>query len=111
MSIGRTAAEAEARARADLSFRPAGGAARAAIVGTLEQCQDRAIALAHAGVTELRCIVPNAADVHDVIAQLTAVAVGTVGAMIPGAERSPAPAPPAGWGGRSRRFSGSSTWP
>ena len=34
------------------------------------------IALAHAGITDLRCIVPATLDVHDVIAQLTAITVG-----------------------------------
>ena len=43
------------------------------IFGTLEECQDRVIALAHAGISDLRCILPAAPDVHDVIAQLTAV--------------------------------------
>ena len=59
-------------------------------------------ALAHAGVTDLRCVLPNAPDVHDVIAQVTAMTVGTVEKLAPGAPRSPAPPPPEGWGGRSR---------
>ena len=29
------------------------------IFGTLEECQDRVIALAHAGITDLRCVVPG----------------------------------------------------
>ncbi len=58
------------------------------------------IALAHAGITDLRCVLPNAPDVHDVIAQLTAIAVGTTDVLRPGALRSPAPPPPEGWGGR-----------
>ena len=59
--------------------------------------------LAHltAGVTDLRCIVPNTADVHDVIAQLTAMVVGTVSVLTPSSARSRAPDPPEGWGGRS----------
>ncbi len=61
------------------------------------------IELAHAGVTELRCRVPNTPDVHDAIAQLTAMAVGTPRRARPSAPRSAAPAPPEGWGGRSLR--------
>ncbi len=60
------------------------------------------IALAHAGVTDLRCVLPGAPDIHDVIAQATAMTVGTVAKLRPGAPRSPAPPPPEGWGGRSR---------
>src|SRR5207253_9636285 len=37
------------------------------------QSQARAIELAHLGVTDLRCILPNTPDVHDAIAQLTAI--------------------------------------
>jgi hypothetical protein len=72
------------------------------VFGTLEQCHERVITLAHAGVTDLRCVLPNAPDVHDVIAQATAMTVGTVAKLAPGAPRSPAPPPPEGWGGRSR---------
>ena len=103
VSIGRTSAEAEARADAAPGFRAIGRASRPALVGTLEQCQDRVIELAHAGVTDLRCIVPNTADVHDVIAQLTAMVVGTVSVLTPSSARSRAPDPPEGWGGRSTR--------
>ena len=103
VSIGRTSAEAEARAGAAPGFRAIGRASRPALVGTLEQCQDRVIELAHAGVTDLRCIVPNTDDVHDVIAQLTAMVVGTVSVLTPSSARSQAPDPPEGWGGRSSR--------
>lgn len=103
VSIGRTSVEADARASAEPLFATIGHPARVGIFGTLEQCQDRVVELAHAGVTELRCIVPNTADVHDVIAQLTAMVVGTVGVLSPNAPRSRAPDPPEGWGGRSSR--------
>ena len=103
VSIGRTSAEAEARASAAPGFRAVGRASPPALIGTLEQCQDRVIELAHAGVTDLRCIVPNTADVHDVIAQLTAMVVGTVGVLTPSSPRSQAPDPPGGWGDRSSR--------
>jgi hypothetical protein len=100
VSIGRTSTEAEARADGDPRFASLGHPRDVGIFGTLEECQDRVIALAHAGITDLRCILPAAPDVHDVIAQLTAVTVGTVEVLVPGSLRSPAPPPPEGWGGR-----------
>jgi hypothetical protein len=102
LSIGRTVAEAAARWDAEPAFASLGPPARAGVFGTLEQCHERVIALAHAGVTDLRCVLPGAPDVHDVIAQATAMTVGTVAQLAPGAPRSPAPPPPEGWGGRSR---------
>lgn len=101
VSIGRTGAEASARADLDPLFGQFGDPAEIGIFGTLEECQDRVIALAHAGISDLRCLLPNAPDVHDVIAQLTAIAVGTTDVLLPGALRSPAPPPPEGWGGRA----------
>jgi hypothetical protein len=101
-SVGRTTAEARARADADPLF--AGWhPADAGLFGTLEQCQDTVIALAHAGVVDVRCVLPGAPDVHDVIAQLSAVATGDRRRLDPAAPRSKAPDPPVGWGGRSRR--------
>jgi alkanesulfonate monooxygenase SsuD/methylene tetrahydromethanopterin reductase-like flavin-dependent oxidoreductase (luciferase family) len=102
LSIGRTVAEATARWDAEPAFAALGPPARAGVFGTLEQCHERVIALAHAGVTDLRCVLPNAPDVHDVIAQATAMTVGTVAKLVPGAPRSEPPPPPEGWGGRSR---------
>jgi alkanesulfonate monooxygenase SsuD/methylene tetrahydromethanopterin reductase-like flavin-dependent oxidoreductase (luciferase family) len=102
VSIGRTSAEARARADAEPLFQALGHPAEVGIFGTLEQCQDRVIELAHWGVTELRCVLPNSLDVPDVIAQLTAVVVGTH-PLTPNAPRSRPPDPPAGWGGRSSR--------
>ncbi|HTE69152.1 MAG TPA: hypothetical protein VK942_10405, partial [Actinomycetes bacterium] len=102
VSIGRTVAEAAARWHAEPAFAALGPPEQAGVFGTLEQCHERVIALAHAGVTDLRCVLPNAPDVHDVIAQATAMSVGTVAELAPGAPRSPAPPPPEGWGGRSR---------
>ena len=102
VSIGRTVAEAAARWHAEPAFAALGPPEQAGVFGTLEQCHQRVIALAHAGVTDLRCVLPNAPDVHDVIAQATAMSVGTVAELAPGAPRSPAPPPPEGWGGRSR---------
>lgn len=100
VSIGRTVAEAAARADADPTFAAIGHPAQTGIFGTLEDCQDRVIALAHAGVTDLRCVLPESIDVHDVIAQLTGITLGTTDVLVPGALRSPAPPPPDGWGGR-----------
>jgi alkanesulfonate monooxygenase SsuD/methylene tetrahydromethanopterin reductase-like flavin-dependent oxidoreductase (luciferase family) len=100
VSIGRTTAEAQFRAETEPLFAVVGQPRDAGIFGTLEQCQVRVQELAHAGVVDLRCIVPNSTDVHDVIAQLTAIAVGTVDVFVPGAPRSKAPDPPPSWGGR-----------
>lgn len=100
VSIGRTSTEAEARADRDPRFARLGHPRDVGIFGTLEDCQDRVIALAHAGISDLRCILPAAPDVHDVIAQLTAVTIGTTDVLRPGSLRSPAPPPPEGWGGR-----------
>jgi len=100
VSIGRTTAEAQFRAETETLFAIVGHPRDAGIFGTLEQCQERVQQLAHAGVTDLRCVLPNSADVHDVIAQLTAIAVGTVDVFVPGAPRSKAPDPPSSWGGR-----------
>jgi hypothetical protein len=100
VSIGRTSTEAEARAERDPRFARLGHPRDVGIFGTLEECQDRVIALAHAGISDLRCILPAAPDVHDVIAQLTAVTIGTTDVLVPGSLRSPAPPPPDGWGGR-----------
>jgi alkanesulfonate monooxygenase SsuD/methylene tetrahydromethanopterin reductase-like flavin-dependent oxidoreductase (luciferase family) len=102
VSVGRTVAEARARWDAEPAFAALGPPERAGVFGTLEQCHERVISLAHAGVTDLRCVLPNAADVHDVIAQVTAMSIGTVDKLAPGAPRSPAPPPPEGWGGRPR---------
>ena len=57
--------------------------------------------MAAAGVTDLRCILPDAPDVHDVVAQLTAVAVGSLDTHGPGTARSPDPPPPP-WAGPRR---------
>lgn len=103
VSVGRTDAEASARAHMDPDFARFGHPSDIGIFGTLEECQDRVIALAHAGITDLRCVLPATPDIHDVIAQLTAMTIGTVGVLVPGSLRSPAPPPPEGWGGRPHR--------
>jgi len=103
VSIGRTVAEAHARAEAEPLFRELGPPSEVGVFGTLEQCQERVIDLAHAGVSDLRCVLPNSPDVHDVIAQLTAMVVGSVDVLTPNAPRSKAPDPPKTWGGRAIR--------
>jgi alkanesulfonate monooxygenase SsuD/methylene tetrahydromethanopterin reductase-like flavin-dependent oxidoreductase (luciferase family) len=102
VSIGRTTAEARARAASEALFERLGSPADIGVFGTLEQCQERVIELAHAGVTDLRCTIPNNPDVHDVIAQLTAVGHGSTDLLTPDAPRSRAPDPPESWGGRPR---------
>jgi hypothetical protein len=99
-SVGRTDAEARARADIDPVFQRVGHPEGIGLFGALEDCQDRVIALAHSGITDLRCLLPSTPDILDVIAQLTAITVGTTDVLIPGSLRSPAPPPPAGWGGR-----------
>jgi alkanesulfonate monooxygenase SsuD/methylene tetrahydromethanopterin reductase-like flavin-dependent oxidoreductase (luciferase family) len=102
VSVGRTETEAQARAVDEALFAGDANPAIRGIFGTLEMCQDRVIELAHAGVTDLRCVLPNSADVHDVIAQLTAMVIGSVDVLRPGAPRSKAPDAPSEWGGRPR---------
>jgi hypothetical protein len=94
VSIGRTEAEAAARADANPAFADTGHPREHGLFGTLEQCQDAVIALAHQGVVDVRCLLPDTPDVHDVIAQLTAVAIGSLVTHRPDAERSAAPPPP-----------------
>jgi len=100
VSIGRTSAEALARAEADPIFRQLGQRVPASIIGRLEECQERVIELAHAGVADLSCILPDVPDIHDVIAQLTSMVIGNPQALTPGSPRSKSPDPPDSWGGR-----------
>jgi hypothetical protein len=99
VSIGRTRAEAEARATD--WFAELGSPREQGLFGTLEDCQEQAGALAVLGVRDLCCVLPGS-DVADVIAQLSAVGIGSVATHGPGAVRSPSPPPPRGWGGPAR---------
>jgi hypothetical protein len=101
VSIGRTPAEAAARADMDPGLADYGDLLHAGLYGTIETAQARVVALAHAGVTDLRCALPVVPDVHDVVAQLTAVVVGTLDTHRPDAPRSPDPPPPS-WAARRR---------
>jgi hypothetical protein len=87
VSVGRTAAEGQARALLDTDF--AGD-----VVGRLEDGQAAVAALAHTGVTDLRCRLPAAPDVADLVAQLTAMVVGSAATHHPDAPRTPDPEPP-----------------
>jgi hypothetical protein len=99
VSVGRTAAEARARADTEELFALVGNPGRDGLFGTLEECQEAAARLAHAGATELICYLPRSTDLPDVLAQLRAIAVGA-GVLRPGGPRSSPPPPPVGWGGR-----------
>ena len=94
VSIGRTEAEASARADLDPSMAGTNHPSEGGLYGTLEDCQVRVAALAAQGVTDLRCVLPRTPDVHDVVAQLTAVAVGNLTTHGPGTTRSADPPPP-----------------
>jgi hypothetical protein len=100
-SIGRTTAEAAARVEVDARLRGERDPRRGGLFGTLEEGQGRVGELAHAGVTEIRCWIPDTPDLADVIAQLSAVPVGTLSPSHEGHRTRPPPAP-AGWGGRPR---------
>ncbi len=99
VSVGRTAAEASARADGEELFTATGHPQRHGLFGTLEECQADAARLAHAGATELVCHLPRSHDLPDVLAQLRAISFGA-GVLRPGEPRSAPPPPPVGWGGR-----------
>jgi hypothetical protein len=99
VSVGRTVAEARARANADELFTLTGHPAAQGLFGTLEECQAAAARLAHAGATELVCYLPLASDLPDILAQLRSIVIGA-GVLRPGEPPSAAPPPPDGWGGR-----------
>jgi len=90
LSIGRTLVEALARAGMD--SRVASFPVEAQVFGSLEDCQAAVTALAADGVTDLRCVIPQTEDVHDVIAQLAAIAVPLEAAG--GVARKARPLPP-----------------
>ena len=99
VSVGRTPAEAEARAAMDPTLAGYGDLEADGLFGTIERAQLRVIELAHEGVTDLRCVLPDVPDVHDVVAQLTAVVVGSTTTHRPDAPRTADPEPPP-WAGR-----------
>jgi hypothetical protein len=99
VSVGRTVAEARARADADELFARTGHPAEQGLFGTLEECQAAAARLAHAGASELLCYLPLAGDLPDILAQLRSIAIGA-SVLRPDEPPSAAPPPPDGWGGR-----------
>jgi hypothetical protein len=94
VSIGRTAAEARARRTVDPGFGGYGDPIEVGLFGALEDCQAQVARLAQQGIVDLRCVLPDTHDVHDVMAQLTAVAIGDATTHHPDRARSPDPAPP-----------------
>jgi hypothetical protein len=94
VSIGRTTAEAHARRALDPDFGGWGDPMEKGLFGALEDCQGQVARLVQAGVVDLRCVLPDTHDVHDVMAQLTAVAIGDPETHDPGRARSPDPEPP-----------------
>jgi hypothetical protein len=101
VSVGRTEAEATARAASDPIVAEFGTPARTGLFGRLEDVQAQVAVLAAAGVSELCCIVVGA-DLLDHLAQLAAANIGSLDTHAPGLRRSPDPLPPDGWGGASR---------
>ncbi len=74
VSIGRTTAEAGARASLT-RHHPYGHPKDAGLFGTLEQVHEAVVALADAGTTDLRCVLPDLGDLVDAVGQLTAAVV------------------------------------
>lgn len=99
VALGRTQAEAAARAASDQVFIEVGMPQQTGLFGRLEDVQAQVAVLAAAGAAELCCILP-ADDLLDHLAQLASVAVGHLDTHSPGLQRSPDPSPPTGWGGR-----------
>jgi hypothetical protein len=99
VSVGRTSAEARARADGEELFAATGHPSEQGLFGTLEECQAAAARLLQAGATELVCYLPRSHDLPDVLAQLRAISIGA-GLLRPGEPPSAAPPPPADWGGR-----------
>jgi hypothetical protein len=99
VSVGRTSAEASARADDEELFALTGHPRAQGLFGTLEECQAAAARLLHAGATELVCHLPRSHDLPDVLAQLRAISIGA-DALRPGDPPSAPPPPPRGWGGR-----------
>jgi hypothetical protein len=98
-SPGRTEAEARARLASDAGTETEARIADA-LVGTLEQCQRSVGLLRAAGMRELRVRLPSTSDLADVIAQISSLQGESLAKLQPGSPPSPAPAAPAGWGGR-----------
>ena len=102
VSIGRTTAEAAARADGEELFALLGHPIEQGLFGSLEECQRAAGWLMSYGAAELACNLPLSGDTADVLAQLRAVSFVSPELLRPGQRPSVAPRPPQGWGGRPR---------
>jgi len=102
VSIGRTTAEAAARADGEELFDLLGHPNAQGLFGSLEECQRAAGWLMSYGAAELACNLPLSGDTADVLAQLRAVSFVSPELLRPGQRPSVAPRPPEGWGGRPR---------
>jgi hypothetical protein len=97
--VGRSRAEAAALVELATGFAGFGDPRSDGLFGTLEDCQAQVVRLADGGVRDLRCVLPELADVHDLLAQLPAIVVGDPATHHPRAARSADPPPPP-WAGR-----------
>jgi hypothetical protein len=100
--VGRTRAESLALVELAPGFGGYGDPRTDGLFGTLEDCQAQVARLAHEGVRDLRCVLPDLPDILDVLAQLPAIVVGDPATHHPGAARSADPPPPP-WAGRRDR--------
>jgi hypothetical protein len=100
--VGRSRAEAAALVELAAGFAGFGDPRTDGLFGTLEDCQGQVARLASAGVRDLRCVLPDVPDVHDLLAQLPAIVVGDLATHHPDAGRSADPPPPP-WAGRRDR--------
>jgi hypothetical protein len=100
--VGRSRAEAAALVELAAGFSGFGDPRTDGLFGTLEDCQHQVATMADDGVRDLRCVLPELPDVHDLLAQLPAIAVGDLATHHPGAARSADPPPPP-WAGRRTR--------
>jgi hypothetical protein len=100
--VGRTRAEAAALVELATGFAGFADPRTDGLFGTLEDCQQQVARLASDGVRDLRCVLPELPDIHDLLAQLPAIAVGDLATHHPDTARSADPPPPS-WAGRRAR--------
>jgi hypothetical protein len=80
--FGRTRGEAEARLRRDAWLDRTRDPRRAGLFGTFAEAQLQVVDLVRAGADNLRATLADEADVADLLAQLRAVTVGPVAALL-----------------------------
>jgi hypothetical protein len=100
--VGRTRAEAAALVDLAAGFAGFADPRAGGLFGTLEEGQIQVARLASDGIRDLRCVLPDLPDVHDILAQLPALVVGHPATHHPGAARSADPPPPP-WAARRER--------